>query len=714
MKIKSIFTVFFLVIFSFLINSCSDDSSPTPDPDPPAITSLSADEFQAGDIATINGTGFLAEKNTGYVSFGSMKPADSDYSLWSDTKIIVKVPANATDGDLTVTNENGTSNKKAYTIIVIEYSPDITSIDPTTAKVGDEIEITGENFGDTRGDSYVQFNSGVKPDQGDYVSWSATKIKVKVPEGASTGTINVFVDGKKGIGASLTVELEVGDAEITGIDPSTVKAGDEITVKGQNFGTRDGEEKYDVMLDDGYGDHIKIDESDLSDWSDTEFKFVVPKEIDNDSVDVYLQKGSFKSNTRDFGFYSKAVIESVEPTKLVPGGKLTIRGKHFLNNPSQAYVVIGDVGVKEIEKWMDTEIILVVPDDIPEQGVIFVSNPWMLKSNEFPYEIAASGDGPKITIINPSNVGVEEPITITGEGFGANQGSSYVTLNGVKVEDSELYTYWSDENISMTIPVGAESGPVKVVVDGQESNGYDITITGKIYAVDMVEIPVGQFTMGDADDDWDAYDHTVKITQAFLMSKTEISQKLWGRVKMGSNPSKNKDENAPVEQMTWFEAVDWCNRLSEYDGLEKCYTITGQVVTCNFEANGYRLPTEAEWEYACRAGSTADVYGVLENIAWYNANSGLVPMACGSKEANAFGLYDMLGNVAEWCWDWYDSEYYNDSPMNDPKGPDATESKVVRGGSIMTTGDEMTAWKRDSYSPEFQQHVVGFRVVRKK
>jgi len=202
-------------------------------------------------------------------------------------------------------------------------------------------------------------------------------------------------------------------------------------------------------------------------------------------------------------------------------------------------------------------------------------------------------------------------------------------------------------------------------------------------SIPMVSIPAGSFLMGSrasesGHEDDEGPPRTVHIS-AFQMSQTEVTQKQFEDV-MGWNDSDFSGDDHPVDRATWFDCVSFCNKLSEADGFSKCYTITNinyegdhitsADVTCDFEANGYRLPTEAEWEYACRAGTTTRFYtgdseSDLDRAGWYSGNVDFGTQAVGQKEPNAWGLYDMHGNVWEWCWDWYSEGYYATRPDPD-------------------------------------------------
>jgi formylglycine-generating enzyme required for sulfatase activity len=238
--------------------------------------------------------------------------------------------------------------------------------------------------------------------------------------------------------------------------------------------------------------------------------------------------------------------------------------------------------------------------------------------------------------------------------------------------------------------------------------------------VPMVSVPAGEFIMGDAAGDDTAPAHKVSVG-AFSMDKFEVTQELYKRI-TGKNPSRHLGEKNPVERVRWREAIAFCNARSEAEHLHPCYDIpTGK---CDFAADGYRLPTEAEWEYACRGGTSQAYYfggdaGNLKSYAWFKGNADRTTHPVGQLRPNPFGLCDMAGNVWEWCNDWYEVDYYEKSPADNPRGPDRGEKKSLRGGAFSSKPDNCTSAARNCDDPGFADACVasddfGFRCVRRR
>ncbi len=217
-------------------------------------------------------------------------------------------------------------------------------------------------------------------------------------------------------------------------------------------------------------------------------------------------------------------------------------------------------------------------------------------------------------------------------------------------------------------------------------------------AMELVWIPEGEFMMGSEDGRSNERPvHRVRITQGFWMGRHEVTQAQWQAV-MGTNPSSFQGMDHPVENVSWNDSQEFMGRLSEIVGYE------------------FRLPTEAEWEYACRAGTeTAYYFGDapdrLDRFAWYRDNSGNSTQPVGEKRANIWGLHDMHGNVWEWCLDWYDEEFYARSPVEDPVNTTPGSFRVVRGGSWDDGDWNCRSTHRVWSAPTYFDRSLGFRVV---
>ena len=198
---------------------------------------------------------------------------------------------------------------------------------------------------------------------------------------------------------------------------------------------------------------------------------------------------------------------------------------------------------------------------------------------------------------------------------------------------------------------------------------------------------------------------------SFYLGRFPVTQVEFEEV-MGTNPSTFRGDNLPVERVSWFDAVEFANRLSLRAGLEPVYTIRGNAVTWNRDANGYRLPTEAEWEFASRAGSQSPFgNGVSAGDAgWHSGNSGGRTHPVGQRQPNAWGLYDMHGNVLEWCWDWYGP--FSAAAQTDPHGPASGVGRVYRGGSWRFEAHQTRSAFRFRNNPNLRINFVGFRLAR--
>ena len=375
------------------------------------------------------------------------------------------------------------------------------------------------------------------------------------------------------------------------------------------------------------------------------------------------------------------------------------------------------------------------PEDLDGSGYV--------DSGDVSLVLLASGEcpvqTPSISFVNPSSgpTAVFTAITIVGTNF---NGATSVTVGGVAAS----YVVVSANTIT-AIALAHSVGAVDIVVvtpNGtvtlvgaftyfvsswytileQATNAAvvpDASVRAKIVAsgfpwrvrdnssgIEMLLIPGGTFTMGcSASNSFgcissESPNHQVTLSKAFYLGKTEVTQAQW-QAKMGSNPNYfSGNANNPVERVSW-------NDIAGFN-----------------TATGLRLPSEAEWEYACRGGTTTAFHSMpgypngtnddnlLGNIAWFNANDGYNTHPVTGKAANAFGMYDMSGNVYEWCNDWYGSMYYSTSPSTDPAGPSTGTSRVMRGGPW---GDRSLVCRsscRNFETPSFRFNYVGFRAAR--
>jgi formylglycine-generating enzyme required for sulfatase activity len=236
--------------------------------------------------------------------------------------------------------------------------------------------------------------------------------------------------------------------------------------------------------------------------------------------------------------------------------------------------------------------------------------------------------------------------------------------------------------------------------------------------VEMVLVPGGWFEMGsDKGQPDEGPVHRVWV-DSFVIDKHEVTQAQFAALQI-SDPSTFRGDRLPVERQTWIDAVRFCTERSIAEKLEPCYD--EGTLACNFSAPGYRLPTEAEWEYAARAGAaTAYPWGAdarsATQFAWTSANAGQRTHDVGTRRPNAWGLFDMIGNVGEWVHDYYGADYYRGSPDRNPRGPATGEYRVIRGGA-WDSPEEAVRVSRRTYSASVDDGcvvtaTVGFRCAR--
>lgn len=313
--------------------------------------------------------------------------------------------------------------------------------------------------------------------------------------------------------------------------------------------------------------------------------------------------------------------------------------------------------------------------------------------------------------------------------------------------------------LTATNGAGSSTAETTVTVQGGGST------PGSLYATDSIAgklryVPAtgaGGYLQGKSQDDpcnqYGTNPFTHVLTKNLAVMETEVTQGMWAALQAAdagftpTNPSYYTGDNRPVEQVTWYEAILFANRLSVLKGLTPCYytnasftipvtsaNYTSGPFYCNWDANGYRLPSEGEWEYYCRAGTTTPFYAAetnftsctsgcttgtlpgLESVAWFCANNNKNgnpdgSKAVGQKNANPWGLKDIHGNVFEWCWDWYAAPYPA-STMTDYRGTVSGSFRIFRGGGWAQDANYLRSAARAANTPDYRDSVVGFRLVR--
>lgn len=385
---------------------------------------------------------------------------------------------------------------------------------------------------------------------------------------------------------------------------------------------------------------------------------------------------------------------------------------------------------------------------------------------------AAVAVAPVVSNIRASQRAGTKLVDIKYDVADADSGSLAISV-AVSTNDGANYnlpaTSFSDGASIKSIGSGVSPGNNRWVVwnagadwNGQFSSLVRFSITASDYSAPtgMVLIPAGSFVMGATTNvGHESYSdekpqHTVYVS-AFYMDRYEVTKALWDEVAnwaagngydIATNSASGKAPNHPAHYVTWYECVKWCNARAQKDGLTPCYTTNGLTyktgnnsnVVCNWTANGYRLPTEAEWEKAARGGTAnhrfpwSDVDTIQHARANYYSSSsyaydtsptrGYHPSytnaptpytsPVGSFTANGYGLYDMAGNVWEWCWDWYSSSYYSTSPGTDPRGAASGSYRVQRGGGWFGNADFVRVAYRNKVNPGVSDSSYGVRCAR--
>ena len=461
----------------YISNNCQitlEDDNDSGSATSPSITNLAPTSGAVGTSVTITGTNFGSSRGTSTVTFNGT--GVSTYTSWSDTRIVVEVPAGATSGDVVVTVGGEASTGVSFTVTAT--APSITNLAPTSGAVGTSVTITGTNFGSSRGTSTVTFNgTGVST----YTSWSDTRIVVEVPAGATSGDVVVTVAGVASNGVPFTVGEDIRPLSLycasSVSEPSGrasyvlayVGSGNEpaadLTFTVTHSGTATHEDDYTVgTLTIRAGQTSGLMSPSLAVVDDSVYEGEETIEL-TASATGYEEAGC-TIQLEDDETAPTPSITSLNPTAGTEGTEVTISGSNF--GATEDTVTFNGTGVSTYTSWSDTRIVVEVPAGATSGDVVVTVAG--VASNGVSFTVTASG--PTITSLNPTAGTEGTEVTISGSNFGATEDT--VTFNGTGVS---TYTSWSDTQIVVEVPAGATSGDVVVTVAGQDSNGVSFTVT---------------------------------------------------------------------------------------------------------------------------------------------------------------------------------------------------------------------------------------------
>jgi formylglycine-generating enzyme required for sulfatase activity len=318
-------------------------------------------------------------------------------------------------------------------------------------------------------------------------------------------------------------------------------------------------------------------------------------------------------------------------------------------------------------------------------------------------------DTSKLTGLSRANTFIFDTVSVKGLALGSNTETTKVYIND---SDSDLeIIYVSQTEVKFVPKKVIENGTISLEINDIMTNSLTINIHQTPY-FDTVMVEVGKFEMGALSGFSDETPiHEVSLTRDLIVFTNEVTRELWKHA-MDSVVIPVEDFGFPADSITWLRAIEFSNRMSDIYGFDRAYTISGPNVTFDYDANGWRLPTEAEWEYICKAGTDDDFSGNgdINQMGYFDSNSGLNSHKVGEKLINQYGLYDIHGNMWEWCWDRYESDYYINSPSIDPTGPETGSRHVMRGGSYQDGFNFARVTNRTVNKIDYKS--IGLRLVR--
>ena len=419
----------------------------------PYLTSISPTSIKTGNRLTLAGGNFGSRRGTGYVVFGSVRASTSDYVSWSDRRVVVKVPNRAQTGNVQVTTSNGTSGTKRLT--VESRGPQITSISPSRVRYSQVITIRGTAFGANRGTSRVVFFGSGIASSSQYVSWSDTQIRVRVPSGTRTGDLQVVTSG-----GSDTARLTVTSPWISGVSPQNARTNNVVTVNGENFGSSRGSSS------------VRIGSTAITEftsWSSRAIRFRVPINTPPGNLTVRTTNGTSNSIRLNI---TSPYLTSISPTRAQPGDRLTLRGGNFGSRRGTGYVLFTAVlpSAGDYVSWSDRRIVVRVPDKAPSGDVRVTTSNGTSEAKR----VTIGGAAPWISSISPQTARSNTVVTVSGGNFGSSRGSSSVRIGSVAITS---FTSWTNGTIRFRIPRNTPPGNLTVRTAEGTSNSIRLNIT---------------------------------------------------------------------------------------------------------------------------------------------------------------------------------------------------------------------------------------------
>ena len=424
----------------------------------PRISRVSPQNPRANAVVTISGSNFGSSRGSSTVRVGSVVIPSSSFSSWSNSRIQFRIPRNTPPGNLTVRTSQGTSNAIRLQIT----SPYLTRISPTRAKTGDRLTLTGGNFGTRRGTGYVFFTSNVRPSAADYVSWSNSRIVVKVPARARSGSVQVTTSN--GTSGTKRLQIESRSPQITSVSPRQVQYNQVVTVTGSNFGSSRGSSTVRVGS-------VVIPSSALASWTNTRIRFRVPTNVRSGNVTVRTSAGT--SNAIRLGIISP-YLASVSPSRVKSGDRLTLTGANFRSRRGSSYVLFAPnvrPSSGDYVTWSPSRIVVKVPARARSGNVKVVTGDGTSGTKRIVVESAS----PRITSVSPRQVQYNQVVTVTGSNFGSSRGSSTVRVGSVAIPSSALAS-WTNTRIRFRVPTNMRSGNVTVRTSAGTSNAIRLGI----------------------------------------------------------------------------------------------------------------------------------------------------------------------------------------------------------------------------------------------